>query len=162
MTLLYTFAQIRNSRRAKAGNIAQLTVGDKLYSGEMIPDGFYDSILTLKTRDDVRLAQSTYYSTFSNDYDHIIQLCKDSVKIDDVSIAKAMNLLERLKPNVPDYYSLTPDHFIHAGPAGVAHFCILLNALIFDIRNVSITEINTAYASVLFKGHDRNKSLAKS
>ena len=73
-----------------------------------------------------------------------------------------MKLLERLKPNIPDFYSLTPDHFIHADPADIAHFSMLLNTLLLDIQNVSLTEINTAYACVLFKGHERDKSLAKS
>ena len=157
-----TFARIRHSRRSKSGMIGQLKVGSKLYSGPSVPDGFYDSILTLKTRNDEKLRDSEYYASFSSDYDHIIQLCQESVKIESVSIARAMSLLERLKPNVPDFYSLTPDHFIHAGPAGIAHFCILLNSLLHDIKNVSITEINTAYECVLFKGHDRDKSLAKS
>ena len=50
----------------------------------------------------------------------------------------------------------------YAGPIGWRHFALLLNALLSEICNTTIEEVNTAYACVLFKGHGKDKTLAKS
>ena len=42
------------------------------------------------------------------------------------------------------------------------HFHFLLNALISDISNTTISEVNRAYACVLFKGHNKDKFSSQS
>ena len=67
-----------------------------------------------------------------------------------------------MKPGVTDFYSITPEHYIYAGQPGILHFTILLNALIKDVTNTSISEVNQAYAVVLFKGHGKDRKSANS
>ena len=67
-----------------------------------------------------------------------------------------------MKPTVSDIYSVTPYHYLYAGPAGWSHFHILLNALLKDVAATDIKEINLTYACVLFKGHGKDKTNSKS
>ena len=67
-----------------------------------------------------------------------------------------------MRPSVADFYSVTPYHYIYAGPAGFDHFHFLLNVLISDISHTTISEVNRAYACVLFKGHNKDKFSAQS
>ena len=67
-----------------------------------------------------------------------------------------------MKPNVIDYYSITPNHYLYAGPAGLKHFNLLLNILIKDVNNTSIEEINTVMAVILFKGGNKLKTSDRS
>ena len=67
-----------------------------------------------------------------------------------------------MKPNVMDLYSITAAHYTNAGDSGVKHFYLLLSALIEDISNITITEINAVFATVLFKGHDKDKNSDRS
>ena len=54
------------------------------------------------------------------------------------------------------------NHFNFAGPSGWRHFHLLINSLIADINNTCIEEINIAYACILFKGHGKEKTSARS
>ena len=67
-----------------------------------------------------------------------------------------------MKANVNDFYSVTPNHYIYAGPAGYKHFHLLLTSLLNDINNTDIDEVNTTYACILFKGHNKNKNSDRS
>ena len=64
----------------------------------------------------------------------------------EISEIEAFNLLMRLKPSVADVFSLTPNHYIYAGPAGWKHFHLLLNTLLKDLNLTSIKEVNLTYA----------------
>ena len=76
--------------------------------------------------------------------------------------AKSLDLLLRLKPKVTDFFSVTPNHYLYAGPLGIRHFTCLINALLNDISSINISEVNRAYACVLFKGHSKDRSLSSS
>ena len=67
-----------------------------------------------------------------------------------------------MKPNVNDLYGVTINHYRHAGPAGWKHFHLLINTLLHDVNNTVIEEINKVYACVLFKGHNKDKTSARS
>ena len=67
-----------------------------------------------------------------------------------------------MKPNVNDFFSVTPNHYSYAGPAGWKHFHLLLTALISNINTTSVKEINTVLAIILFKGHNKDKSSDRS
>ena len=58
--------------------------------------------------------------------------------------------------------SITANHYINAGDAGFDHFYFLLNILIEDLNNISITELNTVYAIILYKGHKKDKTSDRS
>ena len=61
-----------------------------------------------------------------------------------------------------DYFSITAHHFTNAGVAGFVHFNLLLNALLADINNSTIEELNTVYALFLHKGHNKDRTLDSS
>ena len=56
-----------------------------------------------------------------------------------------------------DLDSITAQHYVNAGNAGHNHFLLLLNTLIEDLNNISITELNKVYAIILYKGHNKDK-----
>ena len=157
-----TYASIRKARRARNGSLQKLTFNSKVYHNEAVKDGFFESIKELKSKDPERLANGSHYSDFLSDYAHIVELCKNGTPILQITESKALSLLYRLKPHVPDLYSVTPAHYMHAGPIGWRYFHCLLNSLISEISNVSITEVNQAYACILFKGHEKDKSSSRS
>ena len=67
-----------------------------------------------------------------------------------------------MKPDVNDFFGVTPNHYKFAGPAGWKHFHLLLEALLNDVNNTTIQEINIVYACVLFKGHNKDKTSDRS
>ena len=67
-----------------------------------------------------------------------------------------------MKPDVNDLYSVTPSHYLNAGPVGCKHFFLLLNAFLENVNSTCIEEINATYACILFKGHGKNKSSSRS
>ena len=75
---------------------------------------------------------------------------------------KAHELLKHIKPDVIDFYSITAKHYLHADPPCIKHFQLLLNTFISDISLLKITEVNRVYANILFKGHKKDKSEARS
>ena len=52
---------------------------------------------------------------------------------------------------------MTINHYYLTGLAGWKHFFLLLNTLLSDVNNTDISEINTVYACILFKGHNKDK-----
>ena len=66
---------------------------------------------------------------------------------------KSQELLMSIKLGVSDFNSLTAKHHLNAGVARVQHFHILLSALISDINNTSIVEVNAVFVSILYKGY---------
>ena len=63
-----------------------------------------------------------------------------------------------MKPNVSDFWSITPNHFKNAGDEGSYHFNFLMNRVIMEINTSSVEELNTAYALLLHKGHGKPKT----
>ena len=58
--------------------------------------------------------------------------------------------------------SIAPNHYLYAGPAGVKHYHLMLNALLLNVNNTVIDEVNNAYACILYKGHSKDRSSANS
>jgi hypothetical protein len=156
------FASVKHAKRSKAGKINKLTVGNKVYVGDSVRDGFYDSISELKSRDSNSLNASKQFNDFSLDYQNILEVCKHGSPIPPISENDSFNLLQKMKPNVSDFYGVTVNHYNYAGPAGWLHFHLLLNCLVADVNNTSIAEINIVYACILFKGHGKEKTSDRS
>ena len=75
---------------------------------------------------------------------------------------QSLELLQQMKPNVNDFFSVSPNHYNYAGPAGWKHFHLLLTALISNVNTTSVKEINTVMAIILFKGHNKDKTSDRS
>ena len=157
-----TYRKLRAYKRGKHGKIHKLKVGEKVYVGDAVPDGFFDSISELKTRDTAALQNSDNFTSFSMEFSNILELCKIGSPIPPISEEKSLKLLQRMKPDVSDFYGVTPNHYIYAGPAGWNHLHVLLNALAADVSNTTIVEINTVYACIIFKGHGKDKGSSRS
>ena len=150
-------------KRNNTGPISYLKVGDKTYHGAAVQDGFYDAIGQLKEKKSLSI-ENTLPDTLDliDDYSHIVQLCSETKQLPPVPENIAFDILSDMKHNVRDFYSITPSHYINAGLIGYKHFHLLLNALLNKLSNTTITEVNRAYACLLFKGHNKDKSSAKS
>ena len=142
--------------------INKLVVGNKTYLDESVPDCFYDSISNLKSKDYDSLGYSETFMDFSADYHNILKICEHGSQIPTMSEDDSFDLLMKLKPDVNDFFGLTPNHYIYAGPSGWKHFHFLLCLLIDNVNHTDITEIITVYACILFKGHGKDKNSDRS
>ena len=140
----------------------KLKVGLKTYLDDDVPNGFYDSISSLKTRNQEDLNNCDVYAAFNSDYLNILKICKSGNKIPTISEQDAFDLLQGMKPDVNDFFGVTPQHYNYAGPAGWRHFYLLLSVLIDNVNDLDITEVNATYACILFKGHKKDKNSDRS
>ena len=157
-----THKYLRSLKSNSASEIQKLTVNDKIYSGANIPDGFFDSLSSLKTHDPSSLLSSPSYQELNADYENIIKICSVGHKIPPLSLEQSSEILLNLRPGVNDLYSITASHYINAGAEGLRHFHFLLNTLISDMNNVSLPEVNSVYAIILYKGHCKDKTSDRS
>ena len=152
-----TIKAMRNSNKS----ISKLYVDKKIFLGDQVPDGMFESIKSLKT-EPYCLNQSSCFPDFSAEYGHILDICKSGQQIPPLTKEKTKKILDSLKKSVNDIYSITALHYLHAGDAGLDHLCFLLNSIISNVNNARIKELNTIYAIVLFKGHGKDRSLDRS
>ena len=141
-----TFTFIRASKRCRMGNLNKLHVGQETFVGDNVPDGFYSAIKTLKTKDKISLKKSPYYDGFVKDYRNILELSKNSEPIPPITEVQSTEILHKLKPGVSDFFNITPNHYLYAGPAGCRHFHLLLSSLINDVNATTINEVNSVYS----------------
>ena len=153
---------IRTSKNAATSEINNLKVGNKIYSGKNVSDGFYDSLSSLKSPDMEPLYSSLPYQETLLDYENIMKIANNATSIPPISPNDSTRLLYSLKADVNDFYSITANHFIHAGFEGLEHFHFLLNIIIEEINSSSLEELNTVWACILFKGHGKNKESDRS
>ena len=155
----HTFKTIKALKNSSTKKIAHLHVGSKVFRGDQVPDGMFESIKTLKT-EPYSLESSS--PDFSTEYGFILDICKSGMKIPSLTREKTRKILENLRKSVNDFFSITALHYLHAGDAGLDHLCFLLNSIIDNVNNSSIQELNTIYAIVLLKGHGKDRNLDRS
>ena len=109
-----------------------------------------------------RLESSPFHTSLMEDYESIKYLCSHKFDLPAVSLETSSDILLKMKPTVNDFFSITPKHFINAGSAGFVHFNLLMNAFIIDVNNSTIEELNTIFAILLYKGHDKERTLDSS
>ena len=142
------FKMLRSSKVSGTAAVSFLTVAD----------GMYDSISALKTLDRFLPNPSPLLESWTEDYKNILQLCENKRDVPPISLQQSSKILMRMKPGVADFYSITPLHFLNAGPEGRLHFFILMNQAIYDINNTTAKELNTVYAQLLHKGHGKSRT----
>ena len=81
---------IKASKNASDSGIQNLKVGDKVYSGENVPDGFYDSLSSLKAPDMSSVYTSPSFQDTFLDYENIIIIARCGSRIPHVSPVQAM------------------------------------------------------------------------
>ena len=156
------YCYLRQCRKSKATQIEHLSVGDKVYAGSAVCDGFYDSMTSLKQCDMEQLRNDPHLSSQFTNYEHIMKISQDQPPIPPISLEKSTNILKDLKKNVNDFYSITALHYLNAGHEGIVHYNELLNAIILDVNNANIEELNVAHGNILYKGHKKDKHSERS
>ena len=139
-----------------------MKVGKKVYSGASVPDGIFDSLSQLKAPPMDPYKDSEHYLEAVSTYDHIMKLASCGRKMPPISLADGERLLRGLRPSVMDFFSVTSLHFLHLGQQGIFHFVFLLNTIISHINSSSISELNTIWAIILHKGHNKDPELDRS
>ena len=75
------YKSIKSSKSISSFNIQKLNVGNKVYSGGNVPDGFFDSMSALKAPDMSTIHETLSYKSVLSDYDHILKICQAGLKI---------------------------------------------------------------------------------
>ena len=150
------------SKGAKSSKIHSLKVGNKVYTGSNVSDGFFDSLSSLKAPDMSHIHSSPSYQSIFSDYSTIRKICSSGLKIPPISPRDATEILYNLKPDVNDLYSVTARHYINAGIEGARHFHFLMNLIIQNVNLFSLEELNSVWAMVLHKGHGKPKDSDRS
>ena len=135
-------AAVKSSKNAGTPTVHTLQVGKHSYSGDSVPDGFYEALLNLKVPDPPPSAAPDFLST-SEHFRHIIELSKSSPPLPSLSLQETENLLKRVRPHVLDLFSISAHHYSSAGIPGVQHFTSLLNLLICNINLSTSEELNS-------------------
>jgi hypothetical protein len=156
------FNAIRSIKGNSSSDIQKLKVSSKIYSGNNVPDGFFDSLSSLKAPDMTSIHQSPSYQRYSSDYNNILKICSVGVKIPVLSYFETEQLLKGLKGDVNDLYSISPRHYTNAGEEGIRHFMFLLNMIITNINLSSLDYLNSVWAMILHKGHGKDKESDRS
>ena len=157
---LYSF--LRSSRAGNFRDVHNLQVNGQTYSGPQVPDGFYDSLSSLKSPNMEDIWSSSSFQAYNADYEHILKICTAGLQIPSISGKDAVLLLHSLRANVNDLFSITASHYINAGMEGARHFCFLLNTVISNINLSSVDQLNSVWAMILFKGHGKDRESDRS
>ena len=156
------YSYLRSSRKTKTSNIQKLKVGGKVYEGDKVGDGFYESMTNLKSCDMESLQNDPNLSHHFSNYEHILKICQANQNIPSISVKSAAKLLKRMKTHVTDIHGITPLHYLHAGEEGVQHYAALLNLFITDVNNATLDDLNIVLGIILYKGHNKDKSSDRS
>ena len=94
------YSYLRTSRKTKTSNIQNLKVGDEVYHGDMVGDGFYESMTALKSCNMETLENDPQLSHHFSNFEHILKICQANQNIPPISIKDAAKLLKRIKTHV--------------------------------------------------------------
>ena len=156
------FRSIKSSRNTSSTAVHKLKVQDKEYTGNNVPDGFFDSLSCLKAPDMSSLQSSHHFQTNLIDYENVLKIARQGLKVPPISPKHATEILYSLRQNVNDFFSITAAHFVNAGMEGLEHFHFLLNLIITDVNLSSLEDLNTIWACILYKGHGKDKESDRS
>ena len=156
------FRSIKSSKASSLAGIQNLKVNGKVYSGQNVSDGFFDSLSSLKSPDPAALHSSKLSQDTLMDYENVLKIARDGLKIPTLSPKLATEILHTLRADVNDFYSITASHFINAGFEGLEHFHFLLNIAIDDVNLSSLEELNSVWACILYKGHMKDRESDRS
>ena len=156
------FRSIKSSKTTKSSKISSIRVNDRKYEGDLVPDGFYHSMSDLKHPDMTLIHNTPHFQATLFDYNNIIKICQTRSQIPPITAQQSAEILFSVRASVNDFYSVTANHFINAGQAGIAHHHILLSAILSNVHLSGIEELNNAWACILYKGHQKDRESDRS
>ena len=154
------YESIKKSKTASAKPITKLDVSGTVYHN--VSDGFHKSLSFLKAPDMSTIESSPSFQQTVRDFNHIMKIVQNGEKIPTIKVHESIEILYSVRRNVNDLHSITAAHFINGGSTGLRHFHHLLSALIENVNNSSLSELNDIWAMILYKGHNKNKESARS
>jgi hypothetical protein len=102
------------------------------------------------------------YKSTLYDYENILKICQSGQPIPQISLAESADILQSVRADVNDFFSITANHFLHAGHEGLQLFHFLLSAVLNNVHLACIDELNTAWACILYKGHKKDRESDRS
>ena len=69
-------------------------------------------------------------------------------------------LLKSIKASVTQIHLFSALHYLNGGQAAVTHLRLIINAVLDDIENFALDELNKVYAILLHKGNGKDKNSA--
>ena len=90
------------------------------------------------------------------EYNIILWLASNGDPLPPLTLEKAHKNLVSLKKTVHDCFSISPLHYIHAGPQGIRLFHAQLSNIITHISTSSSQAINQVISILLHKGHGKD------
>ena len=82
------FQVARSQKMSRNVTIRELHVDDRLYEGDKVCDGFFDSIFSLKTRAHTNLENCDMFNAANKEYNNILKLCTHGTKIPRITLEK--------------------------------------------------------------------------
>jgi hypothetical protein len=156
------YKAIKSANSATSRKIPSIRVRDRTYVGDNVPDGFYDSLQKLKCPDMSGISSTPEFQSTLADYENIIKICQSGDPIPPISLSESEDILLSVRANVNDLFSVTANHFINAGAEGLQHFHFLLSFVLSTVSLASIDELNSAWACILYKGHQKDRESDRS
>ena len=135
------------------------------FDGENVLEGFCANTEKLCNRDQDSVIQSQFYNMCVKDNEVIINLTtEEEISIPKMTLTNLKDIIfKRLKLNKAcDVYKLTVEHLRFAGDENLSLLLILLNKIIGNLNNLSSKQLNTAVATVVYKGKGKPVSHHKS
>ena len=111
---------------------------------------------SIKSCDIEELKADQQISEHLSNHEHILKLCENKRTIPPIGLEASTKLLWKMKKKGSD--SITALHYLNAGEEGIAHFNFLINAIISNVNNATLEELNLVFGLILFKGHNKPKN----
>ena len=138
------FKTMRGHKASAVPTLHSLTVGDTLYEGDLVPTGFHDALKDLKVPDMDPIVSLPAFISAKSSCDHILEICKSGPAIPTPTLDQSSSLLKSLSKDVLDLTSISPNHYLMAGPPGIAHFHALLSILIQNVNLSALPDLNSS------------------
>ena len=116
----------------------------------------------LKTCDLSQLSLDPNMTPHFLNYSDIMKICANAPTLPKITFTKVSEILNAIKRDVRDHFSITALHYINAGDEGILHLVELINAVIMNTNNASSELLNVAHGIILHKGHNKDKSSERS
>ena len=150
--------------KIKNVNIPFIETLNGIYSGNNILEGFCSNTEAL-CNDESETSNHEFYKMCVKDNMMIFDIAvQEAIKIPHMTLQNLKDILfKKLKLHKAcDVYKLTVEHLRFAGDETLSSVLFLLNAIIDNINCLSSTQLNTAVASIVYKGKNKPKTHHKS
>ena len=129
------------------------------YEGQNVLEGFRinTEILCSDIEDDKSESKCQFYKMCVQDNEIIFQITENEEKIPMMTLSNLKDIIfKRLKLNKAcDIFMLTVEHLRYSGDPTMILILSLINKIIDNINYLSSSQLNTAIASVVYKGKDK-------